>query len=1360
MYATTEEYKSKVYQTNHLLKVYLDGVEIAGKYILGYESSHVLFSNDEFVLGSVSSQAVDLKLFKSVVPDIVKNVYIESGIAGEIIPIGYFNVDDKEEDKDTITYKLLDNMIKFEFNYDGSPLVIEKGEVTLLEVLQDICSKAGVELGSTSFLNDDKTISVYDSTVSARTYIGYIAEQAGGFACIGRDGKLYIKALGKDTQELSSKYLKDFTWGEQFIISRIQYEDGTRVFEKGDKTNNSVYINQENMFIIDQEQIDNIYNNLNGFEAYGFTGETNIDPALDLGDILVIDGKRIIYQGSCTYGGRLRANISSKIQSKAKEETTTKSPSTDVAIRRVESQIEQQEGKITELIQETAGQSEKITTVEKSLSGVTTRVSSVEDDIEAVEENIKTVDDKVGKLDENVKSEVANLQSQIDGAIQFWNGAEIPTLNNEPALSWGDDETARNNHRADIYTVIKDIDGEMKQGKSYRFDKVGDTWTWVELTDNELSAVQALAASKAKVFIVQPTVPYNVGDLWLNNEELYECITAKDGNGKYSVSDWAKATKYTDDTVALLAQSTANTAIDNQTITATTEEGKTFHLIDSADNNGKSVEIFGESTQKTREGTNLFDASQIANTNIVINDNGKTIVMPISTSGNGYIDTMSNLAELCPTLKVGDEAILSFNRSYGSLNPYIYLVTPSKLWYKDTSLVITEDMLNSRVCLYGNRYQDGETEQISLLDFQINLGTEVKEWEQFGQMPSVEFPSRIRSVRGKNEFDISKIENTNQITNNGDGTLSLANTTTANGYSNTGKKLSELCPNLQVGDVVVLKLETTAAASMSKVYIGETWISGALKEITQTMLDTNVVLYGGYNTVDIIKNIQIEKNIVSTFCVPFNNIHYKSMAKNCFDTSKIQAVGDYLEKYNNGFKLTRTANGRISPSYVINLEPNQSYTLSADLIENTTTTSGLLLIWKTEDGTNRYTPNLAVKGNKLTATIKWSQRIVGVAFYIQDTQEVGTYVIVDNIQLEAGTETTEFEEYKGNITAIPLLHDMRSLPNGTRDRIYRDNSTGKWYDEQKIKPYTINENTSFISYSENTANGYACANIARADAKTTTDIAVMCDILKGVTMAETWAKKEEAIALASNGKYIQVSLSLSKLETKDLNGFKNFFSNNNASVIYELAEPIVTEITDDTIIAALESIRTFKGITNIESDTNSIITYYRNVAFVDEYETKQNAEKQYKTTVEKFAEQEITNEAFKIQVSEVKTTMEDNYATKEEMSTKFTETAKDFEFAINTAITELKENGVSKVVTTTVKIDDNGLTTGRSDSDFTNTMNNTGNYQYHAGELIAKYDKDGADIPRLKSDIAIIAGLKSVREEVDGIVHHKTYVLE
>jgi phage-related protein len=52
-----------------------------------------------------------------------------------------------------------------------------------------------------------------------------------------------------------------------------------------------------------------------------------------------------------------------------------------------------------------------------------------------------------------------NLQSQIDGAIQFWNGQAIPTLNNYPASDWTTEEERRN-HQADIYTVIYDEQGE------------------------------------------------------------------------------------------------------------------------------------------------------------------------------------------------------------------------------------------------------------------------------------------------------------------------------------------------------------------------------------------------------------------------------------------------------------------------------------------------------------------------------------------------------------------------------------------------------------------------------------------------------------------------------------------------------------------------------------------------------------------------------------------------------------------------------------------------------------------------------------------------------------------------------------
>ena len=83
-------------------------------------------------------------------------------------------------------------MKKFEDGeYDGSDL---EYPVTLLELLKDICKKIGVELGSASFLNSNKQIATYDNTISPRTLIGYIAEQAGGFAYVGRDGKLYINS--------------------------------------------------------------------------------------------------------------------------------------------------------------------------------------------------------------------------------------------------------------------------------------------------------------------------------------------------------------------------------------------------------------------------------------------------------------------------------------------------------------------------------------------------------------------------------------------------------------------------------------------------------------------------------------------------------------------------------------------------------------------------------------------------------------------------------------------------------------------------------------------------------------------------------------------------------------------------------------------------------------------------------------------------------------------------------------------------------------------------------------------------------------------------------------------------------------
>ena len=280
-------------------------------------------------------------------------------------------------------------MIKFEFNYDGSEL-ISKGEATLLQVAQDICNKAGVELSSTSFLNSDKKVSVYDNTVTAREYISYIAESAGCFACIDREGKLCFREFCKDEKEIPLELFGEYKWGEEFKISKVSYEDGVRSFKFGDNTRNNLWINQENMYIVDEDQVQKIYNKIKGLTVNTFEGKVIIDPAIDIGDKIVINGKNVIYQGEMSLEGRFIAQISSKIQIKQKEETTVKKESQKVVNRRVQSRINQAEGKIEQLVEEVGDRSEKKTSITQDINGITQSVSEVKTEI-------KTVDGKADK---------------------------------------------------------------------------------------------------------------------------------------------------------------------------------------------------------------------------------------------------------------------------------------------------------------------------------------------------------------------------------------------------------------------------------------------------------------------------------------------------------------------------------------------------------------------------------------------------------------------------------------------------------------------------------------------------------------------------------------------------------------------------------------------------------------------------------------------------------------------------------------------------------------------------------------------------------------------------------------------------
>ena len=141
------------------------------------------------------------------------------------------------------------------------------------------------------------------------------------------------------------------------------------------------------------------------------------------------------------------------------------------------------------------------------------------------------------------------LQDQVDGNITTWFYSGVPTDNNEPVKDWTTDNE-KNNHLGDLY-YDKDT------GYAYRYSLDNDVYSWIKITDNDVTQALAIANSakdtadsKRRVFVVEPTTPYDCGDLWIKDEELYRCQTTKSKDEIFDGNDWIIATKYTDDTKA------------------------------------------------------------------------------------------------------------------------------------------------------------------------------------------------------------------------------------------------------------------------------------------------------------------------------------------------------------------------------------------------------------------------------------------------------------------------------------------------------------------------------------------------------------------------------------------------------------------------------------------------------------------------------------------------------------------------------------------------------------------------------------------------------------------------------------------
>lgn len=170
---------------------------------------------------------------------------------------------------------------------------------------------------------------------------------------------------------------------------------------------------------------------------------------------------------------------------------------------------------------------------------------------DAVKESKNYADGKVSDFAETVTKSVADLQNQIDGQIETFYYDYEPTLKNIPASDWTTEDDKKK-HEGDLFYW-------KSKGYAYRFFKDGDTWKWQLVQDTDVtkalqtaSFAQSTANSKCRVFLTQPTPPYDTGDMWNQgqNGDILTCVVARGEGASYVETDWQKLNKYTDDETA------------------------------------------------------------------------------------------------------------------------------------------------------------------------------------------------------------------------------------------------------------------------------------------------------------------------------------------------------------------------------------------------------------------------------------------------------------------------------------------------------------------------------------------------------------------------------------------------------------------------------------------------------------------------------------------------------------------------------------------------------------------------------------------------------------------------------------------
>jgi Cu/Ag efflux protein CusF len=268
---------------------------------------------------------------------------------------------------------------------------------------------------------------------------------------------------------------------------------------------------------------------------------------------------------------------------------------------------------------------------------------------------------------------------------------------------------------------------------------------------------------------------------------------------------------------------------------------------------------------------------------------------------------------------------------------------------------------------------------------------------------------------------------------------------------------------------------------------------------------------------------------------------------------------------------TATGNSNFPLTNSMSLPANTTFTLSG--VTNGGGTTYLFEIQVNINATITYQQNFTTPKTFTTveATTNAQPRF---------TYKTGTVInLTFYPQLEFGSSATAYQVNTNSTQTLPLATtQLRSLPNGVSDRIYKDGST--WKLEQNVGREFLDGSETWVLDTGFDANYSRFVRFSSTPHLSSTG---MNNRLTNRGSTGFGAYEHLYNQPAATSMFIQVLTS--RLTANTVAAFKTWLATNNVESLYDLPTPVTTTITDPTLITALENIRTYQGVTNITAGT-------------------------------------------------------------------------------------------------------------------------------------------------------------------------------